>query len=125
MVHLDTSFLIRALVRNSPEDAKLREWVRTDERVAMSTIAWAEFLCGPYERSSLEFLIGVIDRYVDFTPAHAEIAARLFNQSGRRRGSQMDCMIAATAIAEKAPIATVDSRDFRRFESEGLTLALA
>ena len=36
----------------------------------------------------------------------------------------MDCMIAATAIAENAPIATTNERDFRRFESEGLTLAL-
>ena len=82
-------------------------------------------MCGPYERSSLEFALRVVDRYIDFTPEHAEIAARLFNRSGRRRGSQMDCMIAATAIAENAPIATADREDFRRFESEGLTFALA
>lgn len=125
MIHLDTSFLIRGSVSGSPEDRALRGWVGIQESLGVSTVAWAEFLCGPYERSSLEFLIGVIDRYVDFTSAHAEIAARLFNQSGRRRGSQMDCMIAATAIAEKAPIATADSRDFRRFEAEGLTFALA
>ena len=125
MIHLDTSFLIRASVFGSTEDHALREWLGAREPLGVSTVAWTEFLCGPYERSSLEFLISVIDRYVDFTSAHAEIAARLFNQSGRRRGSQMDCMIAATAIAEKAPIATADSRDFRRFESEGLTLALA
>ena len=125
MIHLDTSFLIRGSVSGSPEDRALRGWVGIQESLGVSTVAWAEFLCGPYERSSLEFLIGVIDRYVDFTSAHAEIAARLFNQSGRRRGSQMDCMIAATAIAEQAPIATADSRDFRRFESEGLTFALA
>ena len=125
MIHLDTSFLIRGSISGSTEDRALRGWVGTQEPLGVSTVAWAEFLCGPYERSSLEFLVGVIDRYIDFAPTHAEIAARLFNQSGRRRGSQMDCMIAATAIAEKAPIATADSRDFRRFESEGLTLALA
>ena len=125
MIHLDTSFLIRASVTGSTEDRALRGWVGAQQTLGVSTVAWAEFLCGPYERSSLEFLTSVIDRYIDFMPAHAEIEARLFNQSGRRRGSQMDCMIAATAIAEKAPIATADSRDFRRFESEGLTLALA
>ena len=103
----------------------MRGWVGAREALGVSTVAWAEFLCGPYERSSLEFLVGVIDHYVDFTSAYAEIAAHLFNQSGRRRGSQMDCMIAATAIAEQAPIATADSRDFRRFEAEGLTFALA
>ena len=125
MIHLDTSFLIRGSDSGSTEDRALRRWVGAQEALGVSTVAWAEFLCGPYERSSLEFLINVIDHYVDFTSTHAEIAARLFNQSGRRRGSQMDCMIAATAIVEKAPIATADSRDFRRFESEGLTLALA
>ena len=125
MIHLDTSFLIRGSVSGSPEDRALRGWVGAREALGVSTIAWAEFLCGPYERSSLEFLISLIDRYIDFTSAHAEIAARLFNQSGRRRGLQMDCMIAATAIAENAPIATTNERDFRRFESEGLTLELA
>ena len=125
MIHLDTSFLIRGSVSGSPEDRALRGWVGIQESLGVSTVAWAEFLCGPYERSSLEFLIGVIDRYVDFTSAHAEIAARLFNQSGRRRGAQMDCMIAATAIAENAPIATTNERDFRQFEAEGLTFALA
>ena len=125
MIHLDTSFLIRGSLSGSTEDRALRGWVGAREELGVSTVAWAEFLCGPYERSSLEFLISVIDHYIDFTSAHAEVAAHLFNQSGRRRGSQMDCMIAATAIAEKAPIATADSRDFRRFESEGLTLVPA
>ena len=109
----------------SPEDRALRGWVGAQESLEVSNVAWTEFLCGPYERASLEFAIRVIDRYINFTSEHAEIAARLFNQSGRRRGSQMDCMIAGTAIAENAPIATADLEDFRRFESEGLILALA
>lgn len=125
MIHLDTSFLIRASVPGSPEDRSLRGWIGARESLEVSSVAWTEFLCGPYERSSLEYALRVIDRYIDYTPEHAEIAARLFNQSGRRRRSQMDCMIAATAIGEKAPLATADREDFRRFESAGLTLALA
>ncbi len=125
MIHLDTSFLIRALPSGSPEGRALEEWIDANEILAVSTVAWAEFLYGPLEPPALEVAIRVIDRYIDFTPGHAEIAARLFNHSGRRRGSQIDCMIAATAIAENAPIATADQRDFRRFESEGLTFALA
>ena len=82
-------------------------------------------MCGPLTQSELDFAAGIVKRYIDFTPAQAEIAARLFNQSGRRRGLFADCMIAATAIAEKAPIATTNQRDFRRFESEGLTFVLA
>ena len=123
MIHLDTSFLIRALPSGSPEERAIEGWIDADETLAMSTVAWVEFLCGPLDRPALEFAVGVIDRYIEFTPAHAEIAARLFNQSGRRRGAQMDCMIAAAAIAENAPIATADARDFRRFEGAGLTLA--
>ena len=125
MIHLDTNFLIRAFVSGSPENHALRGWLGADESLAVSTIAWMEFLCGPVEPSEFEFAASIIDRHIDFTPAHAEIAARLFNQSGRRRRLFVDCMIAATAIAESAPIATANREDFRRFESEGLTFALA
>lgn len=37
MIHLDTSFLIRALVRGSVEDNSLRAWLHAGERLAMST----------------------------------------------------------------------------------------
>ena len=125
MIHLDTNFLIRAFVPGSRENHALRKWLGTDETLAVSAAAWMEFLCGPVEPSELELANSIVNRHIDFTPMHAEIAARLFNLSGRRRRLFMDCMIAATAIAENAPIATTNERDFRRFESEGLTLALA
>ena len=73
----------------------------------------------------MEFATNIVDRHIDFTPTHAEIAARLFNLSGRRRGTLTDCMIAATAIAENAPIATTNERDFHRFQEAGLKFALA
>ena len=82
-------------------------------------------MCGPLDRSELDVASGIIRRYIDFTPTQAEIAAHLFNRSGRRRGLLADCMIAAAAFAENAPLATTNERDFRQFESEGLTLALA
>ena len=47
MIHLDTSFLIRALDPGSPEDLELRGWIREGETLGMSTVAWAELLCGP------------------------------------------------------------------------------
>ena len=125
MIHLDTNFLICAFDPGSPEDRALSKWLGADESLAVSTIAWMEFLSGPVEPSELELATSIIESHIDFTPAHAEIAARLFNQSGRRRRLFVDCMIAAVALADDAPIATTNKRDFRRFESEGLTLALA
>ena len=97
MIHLDTSFLIQALKPGSSEDRSLRSWIEEGETLVMSTVAWAEFLCGPLDRSEMELATEIVGQRHDFTPKHAAIAARLFNESGRRRGSLIDCMIAATA----------------------------
>ena len=125
MIHLDASFLIRAIEPGSSEDRAITGWHDAGETFAISAVAWAEFMCGPLDQPELDVAAGIIRQYIDFTPAQAEIAAHLFNRSGRRRGLLADCMIAAAAMAEKAPIATGNVKDFRRFESEGLTLALA
>ena len=123
MIHLDTSFLIRALDLGTPEDRKLRGWIGEGETLRMSTVAWAEFLCGPLTQSEMELATEIVGRRRDFTPTHAVLAARLFNESGRRRGSLIDCMIAAVALDDGALIATTNEADFRRFETSGLRLA--
>ena len=89
----------------------------------MSAVAWAELLCGPLARSEMEWAAGIVGQRQDFTAEHAVLAARLFNESGRRRGSLIDCMIAATALAADAPIATANAADFLRFKDSGLTMA--
>lgn len=122
MIHLDTSFLISALDLGSPQDRSLRIWVGTGETLAMNAVAWSEFLCGPLTRSELDLAERIVGMHREFTPDHAAIAARLFNETGRRRGSLLDCMIAASAIDDGAPIATANESDFRRFEDSGLIL---
>ena len=122
MIHLDTSFLIWALNVGTPEDRKLREWVGAGETLSVSTVAWAEFLCGPLDESEIALADQIVGQRSDFTPDQAAIAARLFNESGRRRGSLIDCMIAAAALTDGAPIATRNMADFRRFENSGLTV---
>ena len=123
MIHLDTSFLIRALDPGSPEDRKLRGWIGEGKTLGMSTAAWTELLCGPLDRSELEWAAEIVGQRQDFTPEHAVVAARLVNESGRRRGSLIDCMIAATALADGAPIATANAADFLRFKDSGLAMA--
>lgn len=123
MIHLDTSFLVRALLAGSLEDERLRSWLSAGEPLGISAVAWAEFLCGPVEPSGMELVGLVVPDPVPFAEGEAVLAARLFNESGRRRGTLADCMIAATAIRAGATLATENPKDFRRFAPAGLVLA--
>ncbi len=88
----------------------------------MSAIAWAELLCGPVEAGHLDLAGRVVSERVPFLEEDALLSARLFNESGRRRGSLMDCMIAASALRATAALATANVSDFRRFAAHGLAL---
>jgi predicted nucleic acid-binding protein len=125
MIHVDTSFLIRALAHSSPEDLLLREWLRTGTQLAMSSIAWVEFLCGPVESDNAELAARILPDRVPFVDEDAALAARLFNLSGRRRGALIDCMIAATALRLGASLATANAADFRKLSPTGLDVLSA
>lgn len=122
-VHLDTTFLIQALVPGSDPDQLLRMWLQEGRRLAMSSIAWSEFLCGPLDLADRELAARIVADRIPYSAQDAESAAELFNETGRRRGSLIDCMIAAVARGRSAPLATLNRNDFRRFESPGLRFA--
>jgi len=86
----------------------------------MSAVAWAEFLCGPLSRRDAALAAEIIGRRRDFTTEQATVATRLFDESGRRRGSLVDRMVAAAALADGAAIATANPADFTLFEDFGL-----
>jgi len=121
MIHLDTSFLIRALVPGSPEDAQLREWLSGEMPLAISAVAWAEFLCGPLAAHDLSLAAAVVGEAVPLTADHAVQAAALFNAAGRKRGTFVDCLIAAMAIEEDAQLATANPKDFKAMAGLQLT----
>lgn len=123
MIHLDTSFLIRALLSGSPEDATLRAWLRRGLPIGASAIVWTEFLCGPLTRRQADLALLVAGEPIPFGREDAALAAALFNSAGRRRGSLVDCMVASAAIRGKAALATANEADFARFTSLGLRLA--
>jgi predicted nucleic acid-binding protein len=125
MVHLDTSFLIHALVPTTPADRRLRKWLRDGAALAISSIAWAEFLCGPVEAAEKDAVETILRDVTPYTVADSVLTARLFNLAGRRRGTLANCMIAAVAIRAKASLATANPRDFERFTSESLTIIAA
>jgi len=107
MIHLDGSAIDRIL---------LGKW-QTDQPLGMSAIAYGEAVRGPTLKPMDGLLIAKADvardidpsRIIPFTRDIAEIFAEL---SPRRTGGQQarDLMIAATAIARGAMLATNDRR---------------
>lgn len=114
VTHVDTSFLIRALVAGSREARLLRSWLTAGRVVEISAMAWAEFLCGPLDPSDAVQAAAVLGDAVPVTSAHAMRAAALFNAAGRRRGTLVDCLIAACAMEAGAELATANVADFER-----------
>lgn len=120
---LDTNFLIRALVDGAPEAQLPDEWVASETTLAVSAAAWCEFLCGPLEAGQAAAAESIVGEPLPFISDDARVAAQLFNLSGRRRGTFVDCMIAAGCIRAGASLATANLDDFRRFVPHGLRLA--
>ena len=126
MIHLNTNYLIGLLVQGSPQAQDVDGWLAAGEILAASAIAWSEFLNGPVtplEVSRVEWVLQF--QILSFGRAEAVLAAELFNQTDRRRGSRFDCLIAATAILSQGEMATVNQSDFRTFVPHGLRLALS
>ncbi len=123
MIHLDTNFLVDLVTAGSPGGRKISAWLKAGKSVTTSAVAWAEFCNGPLTKAQKDAAFAVLDRTItDFTWREAEEAARLFNLSGRRRGSHTDCMIAAAAIVSGVPLATFNMADFQRLVPFGLRL---
>ena len=120
MIYLDTNFLIGALVPGSPLDTRLREWLAGGEQIGISALAWGEFLCGPTTPAQVAIAAQLLPAPEHLTPSQAVKGAELFNATGRRRGTFVDCLIAATAILADARLATQNLSDFNRFEPLGL-----
>jgi predicted nucleic acid-binding protein len=123
MIHLDTNFLIQALVPTSAAGTKLQTWLRDGEDLGISSIAWSEFLCGPLSSTDDELAQLLFPHPNAFLAADAQKAAELFNATGRRSRSLADCQIAAVALRCDARLATGNVSDFTLFQSHGLTLA--
>jgi predicted nucleic acid-binding protein len=119
-VYLDTSFLIRALAAGTPEDRALRGWLAAGRSVRISSIAWAEFLCGPLSKEEHELARGVVGQPTPFSDEDAALAAELFNESDRRRRTFLDCLIAASALRGRGELATSNADDFDQFANRGL-----
>ena len=123
MIHLDTNYLIGLVVRGSLPAQNVDKWLAAGEPLGTSALAWTEFLNGPVSAAEIALVESVIEeKPVAFEKPTAVLAAELFNQGGRRRGSRFDCLIAATAILAGAELATENRKDFEPFVPFGLKL---
>ena len=123
MIHLDTNYLVRLLVPGSSQALAIDQWLLLGHSLATSAVAWSEFLNGPVTPVEISRVEAVLEsRIIPFGRSEALMAANLFNQTGRRRGSRFDCLIAATAISNQAELATANLSDFKPFAQMGLKL---
>ena len=122
MIHFDANFLVAALAENTDAAARLDGWVESGQALAISTVAYAEFLCGPLSAGAEAESNSLFPEPIPLTLQDAKKAAELFNATGRRSRSLSDCMIAATAIHRGAALATYNRDDFVRFAAHGLRL---
>lgn len=123
LVELDANFLIAVLRPASRESRQLHCWLEAGDGVQISSVAWSEYLCGPLDPEILPTARELVRTVIAFTQEDAELASNLFNSTGRRSRSHLDCMIAAHAIQRDARLATLNVQDFRRFERFNLRLA--
>ena len=123
MIHLDTNFLIQALVPDSAAEAQLLTWLATGEDFSVSTIAWSEFLSGPLTPQDELLAQLVLSAPEPFLAVDARKAAVLFNLTGRRSRTLADCQIAAVALRCGVKLATGNTTDFIPMQSHGVILA--
>ena len=122
MICLDTNCLIRALIPGTPDAKRVEAWLASGEKIILPTVAWYEFLCGctdEEEQLAQALLTGGLQPFGD---REARIAARCFRSVKTPRHLRVDAMIAGTAMAANARLATNNRADFKPFVAHGLQL---
>jgi predicted nucleic acid-binding protein len=125
VICLDANLLIVGVIEARPESRHLLAWAAAGETFCTAAPAWYEFLCGPVTTAQIETMLAFLKGgIIAFAADQAQVAARLFNATERLRRLRVDAMIAATAISQQPPLATLNIADFKLFTSHGLELAV-
>jgi predicted nucleic acid-binding protein len=123
VIHLDTNLLIDLVTSHSAQVQMVHGWLKNKIPLAASAVTWSEFCNGPHSKEQKDAVHAILRGGIHpFTEDQAEFASRLFHQTGRKRGSHADCMIAAAAFCARQSIATRNIKDFERFLPYGVKL---
>ena len=122
-VHLDANVLVALSDPTLPLFATVAEAIAGGDQMETSAIAWHEYARGPLLPEDQARTACLLEgRIVALTRQMAELAAHLFNETGRRRASTADCLIAAAAIKANAELLTDNVTDYEGFVPHGLRL---
>jgi len=95
----------------------------TNTSLVTSAICWSEFTNGPVNEESKKLIASILkDQILPFSKQEAYVCSKIFNVTGRVRGTFIDCMIASIAIVNNAELWTENSKDFVKFALLGLQL---
>lgn len=116
--HLDTDFLLKALLSSGPERKLLRSISDSPADIEMSALAWYEFSRGPRlpEQEAVAKSYLESDGVIPFGEELAAKASDLFRRLGSPRRRAFDVAIAATAISRGARLLTGNVRDYAGIE---------
>jgi predicted nucleic acid-binding protein len=133
LIHLDNDYLAK-LSEAGDEYRDVQNWILSQHSIGTSAIAWNEFMRGPNNNGRNKADVAAAKALLQagiapFGEESAEFAAYLFNRIQRPSGShlklRMDCLIAASAITNKAILATRNLSHFRLFVPYQLELTEA
>lgn len=120
LICLDTAYLLRACLLNSPESKRLETWISQGHRFCASSSSWLEFLASPLEEQVKEgmrqLLLGGI---LSFGEEEARVARSL------AVGLDRYSITASCAIKAKAILASPEIERYRPFVDQGLKLMKA
>jgi predicted nucleic acid-binding protein len=126
VIQLDANYLVLGSIPATRQAKHLQRWLNEGELLSASAIAWMEFVTGPVTPEVVESIRQMLeDRITAIGCDEAELAAGLFNLSGRKRTLRHDSLIASAAILSGSRLATNNRSDFALFVPHGLQLARA
>ncbi|MBS0456036.1 MAG: type II toxin-antitoxin system VapC family toxin [Proteobacteria bacterium] len=122
MIHFDTNALVY-LPQWAKEVHPIIERIVAGESAAVCSVVWYEYLRGPLAKEEAALAHAFVQgRILAVTEADAQLAAALFNTTGRKRTHRTDTLIAACAIRAGAEFVTANAVDFRPLTAHGLRL---